>query len=115
MHNLAKVGVEGSNPFARSKFPVAQEMRSSLPPGWASLVSMDLATVATILLVSGSGVHWPAGGRCAGGFELLHNPHVDRSTKKALAESMRQAGCLGRRPQPRRDRPRRQSDDEPPA
>ena len=58
---------------------------------------MDLRALATILLVSGSGVYWPASGRCAAGFELLHNPYVDRSAKKAIAERLRRGRLLGTR------------------
>jgi hypothetical protein len=88
---------------------------SSLPSGWDNLLDMTLPIVAAILLLSAADVRASAGGRCSSGFELLHSPYVDRSAKTAIAQSMREAGCLGRRPHPRRGRPRRQSDDEPPA
>jgi hypothetical protein len=77
---------------------------------------MKLAAAATILLVAGGGLNGPPGGRCAAGFELLHNPFIDHATRKAAAASLREAGCLGRAPRlPQRRRLRRQSDDEPPA
>ena len=75
-----------------------------------------LRALPAILLVSGSGLYATAGARCAAGFELLHNPYVDRSAKTAVAERLRKAGCLGRTQRlPQRRAPRRQSDDEPPA
>jgi hypothetical protein len=96
-------------------------VRTTVSDGLASRIGSRLGAqvlraLPAILLVSGSGVDPTAGARCAAGFELLHNPYVDRSAKTAVAERLRNAGCLGRTQRlPQRRAPRRQSDDEPPA
>ena len=47
-HNLAKVGVEGSNPFARSKFPYGNQSVMRRPPqGGLSLFRSGVHMVST--------------------------------------------------------------------
>ena len=47
-HNLAKVGVEGSNPFARSKFPHGNQSVMTGPPyGGPSLIRGGVHMVST--------------------------------------------------------------------
>ena len=47
-HNLAKVGVEGSNPFARSKFPLGNQSVMRRPPqGGLSLFCRGVHMVST--------------------------------------------------------------------
>jgi hypothetical protein len=48
-HNLAKVGVEGSNPFARSSFPLGnQSVMRRLPRGGLSLFRSGVHMVSTV-------------------------------------------------------------------